>query len=88
MKSISVPQTYKNRVLASLPADEMKRLAPYLSQLTLKMNRSLHDPGQVVDAVYFLVEGICSHVVIMEAGNTVEVGTTGRDGFVGPPAML
>jgi CRP-like cAMP-binding protein len=88
MKSIPVPQTYKNRVLASLPAAEMKRLAPHLTPVTLRMNRTLHDPGQLVDTVYFLEQGICSHVVTMEAGNTVEVGITGRDGFVGLPAVL
>jgi CRP-like cAMP-binding protein len=88
MKSASPPSPYKNRVLGSLPADEMKRLAPHLSAVTLKMNRTLHDPGQTVDTVYFLEEGICSIVVTMEAGNTVEVGIIGRDGFVGLPALL
>jgi CRP-like cAMP-binding protein len=88
MKSNSVTQQYKNRILASLPADEMKRLAPHLSTVMLKMNRTLHDSGQMVDTVYFLEEGICSTVVTMQAGNTIEVGITGRDGFVGLPAML
>ncbi len=88
MKSIPVPQKYKNRVLASLPVVEMKRLAPHLTPVTLKMNRSLHDSGQMVDTVYFLEQGICSHVVTMETGNTVEVGITGREGFVGLPAVL
>lgn len=88
MKSISVPQTYKNRVLASLPAHEIRRLAPHLSPVTLKRNRSLHDSGQVVDTVYFLEQGLCSHVVTMETGNTIEVSITGREGFVGLPAVL
>jgi len=88
MGSNPVPQPYKNRVLASLPADEMKRLAPHLSPETLKVNRTLHDAGQTVETVYFLEEGICSVVVTMETGNTVEVGITGRDGFVGLPAVL
>jgi len=88
MESIAVPSPYKNRVLASLPAVEMKRLAPHLCPVTLKMNRTLHDPGQTVDTVYFLEEGVCSIVVTMETGNTVEVGITGRDGFVGLPAVL
>lgn len=94
MQSITVPPpnknplSYKNRVLASLPAAEMKRLAPHLCPVTLKRNQSLHDPGQAVDIVYFLEEGICSVVVTMETGNTVEVGITGRDGFVGLPAVL
>ena len=67
---------------------EMKRLAPHLSPVTLKMNRTLHDSGQMVETVYFLEQGICSHVVTMETGNTIEVGITGREGFVGLPAIL
>jgi CRP-like cAMP-binding protein len=85
MGSSSAPRPYKNCVLASLPADELKRLAPHLSPVTLKTNHTLHDPGQTVDTVYFLEEGICSVVVTMESGNTVEVGIIGRDGFVGQP---
>jgi len=88
MQSIPVPQTYKNRLLASLPAAEMKCLAPHLSPVTLKLNRSLHESDQTVDTVYFLEEGICSVVVTMESGSTVEVGIIGRDGFVGLPAVL
>jgi CRP-like cAMP-binding protein len=85
--AISAPP-YKNRVLASMPTASMKRLQPHLSAITLKRNRTLHDPGQRVDTVYFLEEGICSVVVTMEDGHTVEVGITGRDGFVGLPALL
>ena len=88
MQSIPVPQTYKNRILASLPACEIERLAPHLSPVTLKLSRTLHDPGQVVDTVYFLEDGLCSIVVTMKTGNTIEVGITGRDGFVGVPAVL
>jgi len=87
MQSTSAPSPYKNRVLASLPAADIERLAPHLSPVTLKLNQTLQDPDQIVDAVYFLEEGICSHVVTMEAGKTVEVGITGRDGFVGLPAV-
>jgi CRP-like cAMP-binding protein len=88
MQSNSAPPPYKNRVLDSLPAADMKRLAPHLSPVILKINRTLQEPGQKVDTVYFLEEGICSVVVTMESGNTVEVGITGRDGFVGLPALL
>lgn len=88
MQSVSASPPFKNRVLASLPAVEMERLTPHLSPVTLKINRTLHDAGQPVDTVYFLEEGICSVVVAMESGNTVEVGLIGRDGFVGLPALL
>ena len=88
MESSAVSSLYKNRVLASLPPADIKRLAPHLTPVTLKTNRTLHDAGQIVDTIYFLEEGVCSVVVSMETGNTVEVGVTGRDGFVGLPAVL
>ena len=88
MEPNSVPHPYRNRILASLPAVEMQRLAPHLTPVTLEVNRTLHDAGQTVDTVYFLEEGICSVVVTMQNGNTIEVGITGRDGFVGLPAVL
>jgi CRP-like cAMP-binding protein len=88
MKSPTTRTAYKNRVLASLPASDITRLAPYLSPVMFKRNQTLHDPGQSVDTVYFLEEGICSIVVSMENGSTVEVGIIGRDGFVGLPAVL
>ena len=47
------------------------------------MHRTLHDAGGRVDTVYFLEDGICSMVVTMSSGATVEVGRIGRDGFVG-----
>ncbi len=88
MRSVPVAQTYKNRVSASFPVDEIERLAPHLSPVTLRMNRTLHEADQTVQTVFFLEQGICSHVVTMETGNTVEVGITGREGFVGLPAVL
>ena len=88
MKSVSVQQPYKNKVLASLEDTDLQRLAPHLSHVDLKINRTLHDAGQAIETVYFLEEGICSIVVTMKKGSTVEVGITGRDGFVGMPAVL
>ncbi len=88
MNATPIKQSYKNKVLASLPALKVDRLASHLSLVRLILNQTLHDSGQIVDTVYFLEEGICSIVVTMETGNTVEVGITGRDGFVGVPAVL
>src|ERR1700754_2979071 len=80
--------TYKNKLLAGLSATDINRLAPHLAPVVLKLNRTLHNPGETVDTVYFLEEGICSVVVTMQDGATVEVGILGCDGFVGAPAML
>ncbi|MGA9717978.1 MAG: Crp/Fnr family transcriptional regulator [Acidobacteriaceae bacterium] len=80
--------TYKNELLAALSATDIHRLAPHLSPVVFKRNLTLHNPGETVDTVYFLEEGICSVVVTMQDGATVEVGILGRDGFVGAPALL
>ena len=88
MEPAKVLQQYNNRVLASLPQTDIKLLAPHLSPVILKTNRTLHDHGQLIDTVYFLESGVCSSVTTMASGVTVEVGITGRDGFVGIPAVL
>jgi CRP-like cAMP-binding protein len=88
MEPNTVAPSYQNRVLALLPAAEIKRLSPHLSPVTLKMDRTLQEQGQAIDTVYFLENGVCSIVVTMESGNTVEVGIIGREGFVGLPAVL
>ena len=89
MPSVVLPkQPYKNRVLASLPPPDIRSLAPHLTPGSFKIKRSLHEPGALIDTVYFLEDAIASVVVTMENGSTVEVGVIGRDGVVGLPAVL
>ena len=77
---VPVQKNLRNRVLASLSDHDKGRLAPHLAPVTLQRNQRLHDAGQVIDIVYFLEDGVCSTVVTMESGRTVEVGAIGRDG--------
>jgi CRP-like cAMP-binding protein len=84
----TLPKRYKNMLLGSLSAPEIQRLEPHLSPVAFKRNQPLHNPGQRVDTVYFLEDGVCSIVVTMKDGGTVEVGIIGRDSFVGLPAVL
>lgn len=88
MKSPSKHQPYRNCLLASLPEREITQLESALQPVAFKRNQTLHNPGEPVETVYFLEEGICSIVATMEDGNTVEVGIIGRDSFVGLPAVL
>ena len=46
MEPSSLPKQFKNRVLASLPAEDLKRLAPHLTPVTLKINKTLHNAGE------------------------------------------
>lgn len=79
---------YKNRLLACLSPGEIERIAPHLSPVDLKLHRTLHSSGKIIDTVYFIEEGLASVVVTMKDGATVEVGMVGREGFVGMPAVL
>jgi CRP-like cAMP-binding protein len=77
---------YRNRVLAALPKDEIDRLAPYLTPVTLKTRTVLLDGH--ADHAYFLEEGLASVVLTLTDGATVEVGVIGIDGVVGIPILL
>ncbi len=77
---------YKNRVLAALPKEELKRLAPHLVPVTLKVRTQLLDGRR--DLAYFLEEGLASVVLTLADGSTVEVGVVGIDGVVGLPVLL
>jgi len=86
--AVSPKQTHKNRVLASLPPADIRSLSPDLVPITLKMKQSLHEPGELIETVYFLEDAVASVVITMENGSTVEVGLIGRDGVVGLPAVI
>ena len=88
MRSSSVRGSYRNRLLALLPAASIEQLAPHLTPVDLPVNRTLQRPGEKMESVYFLEDGICSMVVPLSSGATVEVGRIGRDGFVGAAAIL
>jgi CRP-like cAMP-binding protein len=88
MESPKIQNLFRNRILASLPAPDAAHITPHLSARTFKRNQTLHDPGQMIETIYFLEDGVCSIVVTMEDGTTVEVGIIGREGLVGMAALL
>jgi CRP-like cAMP-binding protein len=72
--------------LASLPKNEIERLAPYLSRVTLGVRTELLDGH--ADYAYFMEEGLASVVLTLANGATVEVGVVGFEGVVGIPVLL
>src|ERR1035441_4723332 len=77
-----------NRILATLPPAEYERLQSYLRLVPLKRGKVLWESNQPIDSVYFPNSGMISLVAVMANGKTVEVGMTGRHGFVGTPVLL
>lgn len=83
----SVP-TRKNELLAALPDSVWQRLQPHLQAFELEAGRVLHEPGDRVRDAYFPEQGIISVVNVMLEGRAIEVGTIGREGMSGVPALL
>jgi CRP-like cAMP-binding protein len=84
----SVIRDPQNIILAALNAEERPQLLPYLERVPLKAGSVLWEPNQPMEFVYFPSSGMVSFVAVMRNGATVEVGMTGREGFVGTPIIL
>ncbi len=80
--------SFRNELLRALPADELQRLRPHLVPVTLVVSQVLHEAEAAIDEVFFLESGLAFLTADTRDHGLVEVGTTGRDGFVGLPALL
>lgn len=78
----------RNIILAQLPDAEYAALAKFLVPVDLPLNKKLSDPNEPVEYVYFLNDGLVSTDALTKAGESVEVGLIGREGFAGLPALL
>jgi CRP-like cAMP-binding protein len=72
-----------NVILLSLPDEEYSALRPYLERVDLPQHEILHEPGEKIEFVYFLNEGMTSIVALSGDGRSVEVGIVGKEGMVG-----
>jgi CRP-like cAMP-binding protein len=78
----------KNRLLASLPADDFERLRPHLRTIPLTVKQVLHPVNEPIRDVFFPNGGVCSVTTVMSDGSMVEIATIGDEGFVGINAFF
>ncbi len=81
-------QQNRNRLLASLSANELSRLQAHFREVPITQGALLEERGQRVDAVFFPQSGMISLVVEMPEDETVEVGMVGSEGAIGLNAGL
>jgi CRP-like cAMP-binding protein len=86
---MALPQqpVVRNRLLAALTPEEFDRLAPALEPVPLAVHDVLIAPHQPITQAYFVEDGIVSLVADTREGR-IEIGLTGREGFVGVPLAL
>jgi CRP-like cAMP-binding protein len=79
---------FRNELLAALPVGELDQLRPNLHPVTFVMRQVLHEVGAPIDEVFFLESGLVSLTADTKDTGLVEVGMTGREGFVGTSVPL
>jgi len=72
-----------NRLLASLPKTEYKRLFPKLKTVNLILGEKLYGPGEAIKYVYFPNDSIISLISELSATSWLEVGMVGNEGMAG-----
>lgn len=81
-------QTIESDILLRLPPKEAQAVFPQLTFLHLKTHTVLHEPGEPITFGYFMNRGLTSILSVLPDGKSVEVGLTGKEGFVGLPLVV
>jgi len=72
-----------NRLLATLPKHEYKRLLPRLKTVSLVLGEGLYEPGGAIEYVYFPNDSIISLISELSETSGLEVGMVGNEGMAG-----
>ncbi len=77
-----------NLLLASLPPEEFRQLAPSLARVGLAAGARLYGLEETVPFIHFTEGGLLSLLSTLEDGVSVEVGGLGREGLGGVLVLL
>jgi CRP-like cAMP-binding protein len=77
-----------NAVILALPRSESEALLAKCHHADLPIHSILNEIGKPIADAYFLNSGLISIITVMSDGKSVEVGVTGKEGFVGLPLIV
>lgn len=80
-------QKTQNDILSKLPEVERAAIMELAEEIHCSSRADMFDAGDVIERVYFPLTGMCSLVIVLEDGTTVEAMTVGREGFIGVPLL-
>lgn len=78
----------RNEILLSLPHKEYNLVFRRLEFAPLPTASLLNEIFEPIKFAYFVNSGLASILVVMSDGKSVEVGITGKEGFVGVPLLV
>jgi CRP-like cAMP-binding protein len=76
-------RTIHNDLLASLPADEYRRISSQLTTRPLKPRDILQKRDEPLGEVYFPGRSLCSLFITMSDGASAEIAVVGAEGLIG-----
>jgi CRP-like cAMP-binding protein len=76
-----------NEILLSLPRNVCHNLLRKGQLVSLPVHTILNEVDQPIQYLYFVNSGLASVLSVLQDGKSVEVGLTGREGFVGVPVL-
>jgi len=82
------PPDFGNRLLASLPEDDLLHLESLCEQVHSEVGDVLYEPGQAIQYIYFPSDSLISLLAVAEGRMTLEVGSVGREGMIGSSVAL
>ena len=77
---------YKNTLLNALDAEIIARLR--LQRVKFELKHEIEYPGDPIDSLYFLEEGMASMTTTFKDGSQVEVGMFGYESVIGVSALM
>ena len=83
LKSNSNGNGRVNRLLATLPKNEYKRLLPKLTTVNLVLGEEVYESGAAIKYVYFPNDSIISLISELSETSWLEVGMVGNEGVAG-----
>lgn len=78
--------SFKNTLLKALDEDIIERLR--LQPVKFELKHEIENPGDPIDRVYFLEEGMASMTTTFKDGSQVEVGMFGHESVIGVSALM
>jgi CRP-like cAMP-binding protein len=81
-------QAMRNELLIQLPEKEREFIHAQLTFTALNTHDVLHEAESEIGHVYLINSGLASVLSVMKDGKSVEVGLTGKEGFVGLPVIV
>ncbi|MCU1342451.1 MAG: transcriptional regulator, Crp/Fnr family [Candidatus Acidoferrum typicum] len=81
-------QTIYNAILLDLPRRECENVFAKMELVQTPPRFVLNESAEYIKFVYFVNSGLISILNIMSDGKSVEVGLTGKEGFVGLPVAV